>query len=99
MLRIRSEPKRSITRSGNPAPTEVAPGFRCGRSSGDFEIVPAFVHEGRFVHQRVPARYVLDAVEEGATVAHGSGLLHRHPVRILDFLGCGLALVPERPLR
>src|SRR5258708_1733266 len=67
------------------------------KASGDLEVIPALVHVGGLVHQRVPARNVLNALQERATVADGAGLFHRHAVRILDLFRRRLAFVPERP--
>src|SRR6266700_395378 len=67
------------------------------KASGDLEVVPTLVHVGGLVHQRVPARDILDALQEGATVADGAGLFHRNAVRILDLFRRWLAFVPERP--
>src|SRR6185436_15471704 len=54
------------------------------QASGDLEVVPALVHVGGFVHQRVPARDVLDALQERTAVADGASLFHWNAVRILD---------------
>src|SRR4051812_26619633 len=56
--------------------------------SSDLEIVPALVHVGRFIHQRVPAGDVLDPVEERAAVTLGARFLHRNTVGIVDDRGC-----------
>src|SRR5258708_33815553 len=67
------------------------------QASGDLEVVPALVHVGGLVHQRVPARDILDAVQEGTAVADGAGFFHRDAVRVLDFFRRRLAFVPESP--
>src|SRR5579862_3671072 len=88
-----SELRASLEAKSGPAETEAGP-----RASSNLEIVPALVHENRFVHQRVPARDVGHALHEGAAVAHRAGLFHWHAVRVADRARRRLAFVPERPL-
>src|SRR6202035_5015705 len=65
------------------------------QASGNLEVVPALVHVRGLVHQRVPARDVLDPLQEGVAVANGAGLFHRNAVWILDLFRRRLAFVPE----
>src|SRR5882757_1556223 len=67
-------------RSSNETPETARVSGWARQASGDLEVVPALVHVGGFVHQRVPARDILDALQERAAVTNGPGLFHRHAV-------------------
>src|SRR6266850_4921508 len=84
-------------RSPNESPEAMIVSGFIAQASGDLEVVPALVHVSGLIHQRVPARDVFDALEEGAAVADDAGLFHRNAVRILDLFRRRLAFVPEGP--
>src|SRR5208282_5556910 len=78
-------------RSG-PAKAAAGP-----RASGDLEVVPALVHVGCIVHQRVPTRDVGHSFYKRAAIAHRAGLLHGYAIGVADRPGRRLAFVPIRP--